>query len=118
MKHNAGFTLIEALVTLTVLSIGALAIMKFTSQTQDMMAEIRHLDTMSRLASLEMQVLEKDGFSSSLSREGEFEDYPGYKWTAKSSLLRSGGWYRMVLVVTRSDTGNSVKVERVFRELL
>ena len=118
MKRSAGFTLIEVLVTLTVLSISALAIMKHTSQTQDMMAEIRHIDTMSRLAGLKMQELEKDGFFSSLSKLGEFEDYPGYEWRASSHLLRDGGWYRLLLVVVRKDTGQTVKIERIFRELL
>ncbi|BDQ38444.1 hypothetical protein SYK_28040 [Pseudodesulfovibrio nedwellii] len=118
MKREAGFTLIEVLITLIVLSVGALAIMKHTSQTQDLMAEIRHLDTISRLAGLKMQDLEKDGFSSSLSREGTFEDHPGYEWSASSHLLKDGGWYRLKLVVRRDDTDRSVKVERIFRELL
>lgn len=118
MTRRAGFTLMEVLVTLTILSVGALAIMKHTSQTQDLMADISHLDTMSRLAGLQMQELEKDDFSSSLNRDGEFEDYPGYEWAAKSHLIREGGWYRMELVVKRKDTGRSVKMERIFRELL
>lgn len=118
MKRRSGIILIEVLVTLTVLSIGALAIMKHTSQTQDMMAEIRHLDTMSRLAGLKMHDLEKDGFSSSLSRDGTFEEYPGYEWAASSHLVQDGGWYRLKLVVRRRDTERSVVVERIFRELL
>lgn len=118
MASRIGFTLIEVLVTLTILSVAALAIMKHTSQTQDLMAEISHLDTMSRLAGLKMLDLERDGFSSSLNRTGKFEDDPGYEWIAKARLMKDGGWYRVVLVVRREDSGQSVKVERIFRELL
>lgn len=118
MKHSFGFTLIEVLVTLTILSLGALAVMKYASQAQDMLADIGHLDTMSRLAGMEMREIEKEGFSPSMSREGDFDDHPGYSWSAKSHLLMSGGWYRMVLVVKRDDTGRTVKVERIFREVL
>lgn len=116
MKRETGFTLIEVLVTLTILSIGALAVMKHTSQTQDLMADIEHLDTMSRLAGMKMQELEKDGFSVSLARQGGFENVPGFFWSATTSLLRTGGWYRIELVVSRRDTDRSVTVERVFRE--
>ena len=118
MRGKVGFTLIEVLVTLTVLSIGALAIMQYSKQAQDTTAEITHLDTMSRLASLQMQKLEKEDFSSSFSREGEYEDYPGYSWEAQSHLLKSGGWYRMELTVRRKDSGRTVVVERIFREKL
>jgi prepilin-type N-terminal cleavage/methylation domain-containing protein len=118
MLRKSAFTLIEVLVTMTVLSIGALAIMKYASQSQDMMADIVHIDTLSRLAGVELRELEKDGFSASLSREGSFDDYPGYSWAAKTHLLMSGGWYRLVLVVRRDDTGRTVTVERIFREVL
>lgn len=118
MSRDAGFTLIEVLVTLTVLSIGALGIMKFVSETQDLAADITHIDTMSRLATLQMHEIEKDGLSSSFSRDGTFQDYPGYEWSAKASLLKDGGWYRLALTVKRSDTGRSIVMERIFRELL
>ena len=118
MRGRAGFTLIEVLVTLTVLSIGALGVMKYVSETQDLAADITHIDTMSRLAVLQMNALEKDGLTSSLSRDGVFDDYPGYEWNAKSHLLKSGGWYRLALTITRTDTGRFVVLERVFREVL
>jgi len=114
----AGFTLLEVLIALTIISVGGLAVMKYAAQTQNMTADITHLDTMSRLAVIQLNELEKDGFSSSLSREGAFDDFPGYVWIAKSSLLASGGWYRMALTVKRTDTGRSVILERVFRERL
>lgn len=117
-KRSLGFTLIEVLVTLVVISVGALAVMKFANETQDLAAEITHLDTMSRLTVLQMSELEREGFSSATSKDGDFEDYPGYTWSAESSLLRTGGWYRMTLVVTRTDTGRTVKAERIFREQL
>ncbi|WP_147822605.1 type II secretion system protein [Salidesulfovibrio onnuriiensis] len=116
MSSNAGFTLIEVLVTLAILSIGALAVMKHVSQTQDMMADIGHTDTMARLAGMKLHELEEDGFSASLSRQGGFDGAPGFSWTAQSGLLESGGWYRMELVVRREDSGRSLVVERLFRE--
>lgn len=118
MAEKGGFTLIEVLVTLAVLSVSALGIMKFVSESQGLSAEIQHLDVMSRIAVLQLEELREDGFSSSLSRDGEFEDYPGYAWRAESRLLLEGGWYRMSLTVTREDTGRSVVLERIFRETL
>ncbi|WP_243543977.1 type IV pilus modification PilV family protein [Pseudodesulfovibrio tunisiensis] len=116
--RSEGFTLIEVLVTLVVLSIGALSVMKFASQTQEVSAEISHTDAMSRLAGIRMLELEKDGFSSSFSRSGGFDDEPGYEWSAGSVGVNDDGWYRMVLEVRRRDTGRTVILERVFRELL
>lgn len=118
MTGRGGFTLIEVLATLTVLSLAAMGIMRFASQAQDMSAEIDHIETMSRLASMEMFDLEKEGFSSSTDRSGEFEDEPGYDWTARSNLLREGGWYRMKLTVRRKDSGRTLVMERIFREQL
>lgn len=118
MGGKDGFTLVEVLVTLTVLSIAALGIMKFSTQSQDMSAEIDHIDGLSRLAVIQLYELEKDGFSASLSREGGFDEAPDYRWTAKSHLLTEGGWYRLTLTVTRKDTGRTLVVERIFRELL
>jgi len=117
MNSREGFTLIEVLVTLAILSIGALAVMKHVSQAQDMMADIGHLDTMARLAGMKIHELEEDGFSASLSRQGGFEAAPGVTWEARSSLLATGGWYRLELVVRRADSGRSVTVERLFREV-
>jgi prepilin-type N-terminal cleavage/methylation domain-containing protein len=118
IDRRAGFTLIEVLVTMVVLSIGAMAVMKYATQTQEVSAEISHLDTMSRLAVVKLVDLEDEGLTSSFSRDGFFEDYPGYRWSAKSSAIMTGGWYRMEVVVVREDSGRSVTVERVFRELL
>lgn len=118
MKKCAGFTLIEVLVTLVVLSIGAMSIMKFASQTQDMSAEIRHIDQMSRLAGIKILELEKDGFGSSFFRNGDFADAPEYDWKAESKSVNEDGWYRMIFIVHRKDTGRILTVERLFRELL
>ena len=118
MSRRSGFTLLEVLVTMVVLSIGALAVMKFTSQAQDTMAESRQLEYLCSLADRQVLELERDGFASSLSRSGEFPEDPGYVWSAKSSLLREGGWYRMELVVTNEESGRRVVVERIFRERL
>lgn len=116
MGRKGGFTLIEVLVTLVVISVGAMAVMKFGTETQDLKAEITHLDTMSRLASIQMQKIENEGYTSSTALSGKFEDYPGYEWEANSFLLRDEGWYRLELVVRRLDTKRTVIVERIFRE--
>lgn len=118
MGAKGGFTLIEVLVTLVVISVGAMAVMKFGLETQDVKAEISHIDTMSRLVALQMQELESEGYSSSTSLSGTFQDYPGYEWEAQSKLLRDGGWYRLELVVRRLDTKRTVIMERIFREEL
>ena len=104
--------------TLTVLSIGALAVVQYASETQDVAADITHVDTLSRLGVLKMLEIEQEGLSLSYSDDGEFEDYPGYKWEAQAKALRDGGWCRMVLTVTRTDTKRSVVIEKIFRELL
>jgi prepilin-type N-terminal cleavage/methylation domain-containing protein len=115
-RWRAGFTLLEVLVALLVISVGALAVMRFASQTGDMAAETSHLETMSRLASEQLRELARDGYSSSLSREGDFKDHSGYVWAARSRLVREGGWYVLGVTVTRRDTKRSVTVERLFRE--
>ncbi len=118
MTSRMGFTFIEVLVTLTILSIGSLSVMQYISETQDLAADITHVDRLARLAQMQMQEIEKEGYSSSYSGEGEFSDFPDYTWEAHTSLLHDGGWYRMVLTVTRIDTKRSITLERVFRELL
>lgn len=115
MSMRSGFTLLEVLVTLAVLSIGALAVMQFTSQTQDTMAETRHLEMMCRLATTKMVELEREGFSSSVSRRGDFDDNPGYDWSAEAKQVKDG-WYCMELVITQNDNGRSLIVERLFKE--
>lgn len=103
---------------LLVISVGALAVMRFAAQTGDMAAETAHLETMSRLASEQLREVSRDGYASSLSREGGFDGHPGYAWSARSRLVREGGWYVLGVTVTRLDTKRSVTVERLFREKL
>jgi len=117
-RKHAGFTLLEVLVALLVISVGALAVMRFAVQAGDMTAETAHLEGMSRLASEKLRELGREGYTSSLSREGKFDDPPGYAWAARSRLVREGGWYVMGVTVTRRDTKRSVTVERLFRERL
>ncbi len=117
MKRG-GFTLLEVLVTLAVLSIGAVAVMRFATQTQDSMAEAVHVETLSRLAQIKLVEVLKDDLSSGTSGSGDFEDAPGYAWEVGTRQLRDGGWHVLVLTVFRKDTGRSVSVERIFREVL
>lgn len=117
MDRNSGFTLIEVLVALAVLSIGALAVMRHVSQVQDMLGDIGHMNTMTCLASMKLHELEAEGFSSSFSQQGGFPLEPGFSWAARSNVLATGGWYRLELVVRREDSGRTITIERFFQEM-
>lgn len=115
-EHKKGFTFIEILVTLVVLSLGALAVLRYVSETQDLLSQSKHIDTLSKLANQKIIEFEDEGFSSSTVREGYFDEPSGYKWTLKTKTLDEIGWYKAILTVKRLDNDRKIRIETIFQE--
>jgi len=84
-----GFTFLEIMIALAILSIALIAALRAQSQsirTASEMAEKVKLINMSRM---KMTEIEMYGFPDTGEEEGEFEDYPGYRWKVEVNPVSS-----------------------------
>lgn len=113
--ENAGFTLLEVMIAMSILAIGLVAVLQMQSQSISMATEARFLTTASLLAQSKMADLEGMNALSNLTQKGDFApDYPDYGWslivtdtqiarlkrvevTVFNRLFENGGTYQLVL---------------------
>jgi len=77
-----GFTILEVMVALAILSIALTAIYRLQGQTMVVSATARFYDLAPMLAQAKLAEIEHQRFNELARSSGEFEDtYPGYKWS-------------------------------------
>lgn len=116
--RDAGFTLLEVMVAMSILAMALVAVFYMQSQSISMAGEARFLTTASLLAQRKMAEIEADQSMDNKSQDGDFApDYPAYSWTVKvtdtqiaklkkievnvfHNVLATGGNYQLVLYRT------------------
>ncbi|MFZ3044857.1 MAG: prepilin-type N-terminal cleavage/methylation domain-containing protein [Desulfatirhabdiaceae bacterium] len=93
---HAGFTLLEILISLSVLAIALSAIWKLHSQTLSMNEMIRFRTLSPFLAQQKLAELEMQPDLNMISNQGDFgPDYPGYIWKFTVEPIQSNEWKKM-----------------------
>ena len=90
--EKKGFTFLEIMVALAILSIALIASLRAQSQSIRMAAEMAEKVKVVNMARMKMAETEMYGFPDTGEQEGEFDDYPGFRWKVEvkpvsSSLL-------------------------------
>ena len=81
LKERYGFTLLEVMVAMVIISIALLAVLGSQSQSISLASEARFSTTSALLAQSKMAEIEAMNPDDLISDSGEFgEDYPGYRW--------------------------------------
>jgi general secretion pathway protein I len=86
MKHQKcrGFTLIEVLVAIAILTIALTSIYRLQSDTFRMSADARFYAMAPLLAQQQLSTLERQGLSNATDGSGDFgQEYPGYQWAVR-----------------------------------
>ena len=111
-KPSPGFTLLEVMIAVAILSMALVAALGSQSQSVSLATEAKFTTTASFLAQSKMAELETEKSSEIYSGSGDFgEDFPGYRWNVdvtEGDLEGLGNASRYIkkiaLVVSRSDT--------------
>ncbi len=85
-----GFTLLEVMVALAILSIALTSIYRLHSQTLTMSARARFYSQAPLLAQQKLSEIERQGVKDSQSGSGDFgQDYPHYTWSVQIEDVQS-----------------------------
>ena len=106
-----GFTMIEVLVALAILSVALTSVYRLHSQTLMMSARARFYSTAPLLVQGKLAEIELQGLKEAADGSGDFGDsHPGYNWTVHvenmpSDLLKEKEYHliRIEVTVTRND---------------
>ena len=124
-KIREGFTLIEVLVALSVLTIALTGIYRLHSQTMMMSSKARFYTLAPTLGQSKLAEMDRSGIKESTDGAGDFgQAYPGYGWTVRieempSELLRDKPYHlvRIEITVTRDDEDSyNLRTYRFFAE--
>ncbi len=78
----AGFTIIEVMVALAILSIALTGIYRLHGQTMTVSGAARFYSLAPRLAQAKLSEIERQAYNTLSNAAGEYgESYPGYKWS-------------------------------------
>lgn len=82
--QDAGFTLLEVMVAMSILAIALVAVFQLQSQSISMSTSARFMTTASLLAQSKMTDVEADAALGNKSQKGDFApDFPEYQWTVE-----------------------------------
>ncbi len=83
-RSQKGFTLLEVMVSVTIIGIALVSLIGSQSQSVSIAASSRFETTASLLARQKLTELALAGFEELHSAEGDFgDDFPGYSWTVE-----------------------------------
>ncbi len=111
--ERRGFTLLEVMIAMAVLSISLLVVFQSQSQSVSMMASSRATTMLTLLAQAKMAELETANISSLESGSGDFgPDYPDYTWASNVTTEDERLLKKIVLKVqnSRLKKGNAITV--------
>lgn len=113
-----GFTLIEVMVALFLVSVAVMAAVRFSQDNQDSLAMLRNQDAAVLLARAKAFELVQDGVNAATDKDGQFDDdHEEFRWEAKAESTGVDNYYRLkVRVRWDNPRAGSVKVERLFRD--
>lgn len=83
-EEDAGFTLLEVMVAMSILALALVAVLQLQSQSIAMSTSARFMTTASLLAQSKMADVEAGAALGNKSQKGDFApDFPEYKWTVQ-----------------------------------
>ena len=118
MRRAAGFTLIEVMVALFLVSVAVAAAAHFNMQNQDTLAMMRNRDTAVLLARATCFELMQDGVNAATDKEDDFEgEYEGFHWSASVQSVGLDEYYRLLVRVSWDlPRAGSVTIEKLFMD--
>lgn len=112
-SSRSGFTLLEVMIAMAILSISLLVVFQSQSQSVSMMAAARATTMLTMLAQSKMAELETANISGIESGSGDFgADYPDYTWTSNVTSEDERLLKKIVLTVqnNRLKKGNAITI--------
>ncbi len=112
-SHKGGFTLLEVMIAMAILSISLLVVFQSQSQSISMMAASRATTMLTMLAQSKMAELETANISALESASGDFgSDYPDYTWVSQVTSEDVQLLKKIVLTVqnNRLKKGNAITI--------
>lgn len=89
-KSDNGFTLIEVLVALVIITITMTSVYRLQSDTLRMSSSKRFYSLAPKLAKSKLAEIETQGLKNAMDGTGDFgQDYPGYAWTVRLEDVQS-----------------------------
>lgn len=101
-----GFTLVEVLIAMAVLSITFMWLLKATHQSIDMASRAKFITTSTLLAQRHISDVQAETRLPG-NDEGDFgEDFPGYRYTGQTEPTPLAGYHKYTLTITWGQKGN------------
>jgi type II secretion system protein I len=101
--QSQGFTLIEVLVSLTVLAIGLIAAIKSTTHVQDALSRSRTQTLAARLGAAQLAHIKAQGPDNVASFQGSFEERPDMSWELTFENTPAENLKKLELIITSTD---------------
>ena len=121
LRPTAGFSLIEVLVALAILTISLTSVYRLQSITFDMSADARFYTLAPKLAQERLAAIESEGLKNASDSSGDFgQAYPGYGWSIRieeveSDLIKSENQHFTRIDVTIDQDGERSYGLRTYR---
>jgi type II secretion system protein I len=100
---SKGFTLIEVLVSLTVLAIGLIAAIKSTTHVQDALSRSRTQTLAARLGAAQLAHIKAQGPDNVASFQDRFEERPDMSWELTFENTPVENLKKLELIITSTD---------------
>ncbi|MDY7034209.1 MAG: prepilin-type N-terminal cleavage/methylation domain-containing protein [Thermodesulfobacteriota bacterium] len=113
-KQNAGFTLLEVMITLAVIAISIVAILRALGMSVDLSYESKNITAATLLAKGKMAEVESEGFPEIEEISGDFGDEsPNFRWEKSISEIGIEELRKVEIRVLWQEGNNEKKVELV-----
>ena len=120
-RSVSGFTLLEVMVALAILSIALTSIYRLHGQTMDLSSRARFYSQAPLLAQGKLSEIEREGIAEARDDSGDFEEaYPDYTWSVdvedvQSELLKGDNYHLIRLDITVSQGAEADYHLRTYR---
>lgn len=116
LEESSGFTFLEVLIALVILSIAGLGVIHLIQDGQDTLGRVRLIERAEAVAVIQLEDIEKDGVSTILDREG-LDVESGLQWKARAYSMKQNGFYRLAISVFENKEKSPLfTMEKIFIE--
>lgn len=104
IERNSGFTLLEVMVSVAIISIGLTALLGSHSQSVSLASEAKFNTTAALLAQGKMAQFELEGIQDISNESGDFgEEFPDYRWELQVSGIDLPGYQEISKNIKQVD---------------